>query len=83
MTVREREGKTASPLLARASQAGVKDVAESCARCFPAGTLVATQHGLRAIQTLHAGDRVLAENPTTGKVEAEPVQAVLNSASKP
>ena len=49
----------------------------ACALCFPAGTLVATPHGERAIQTLHIGDRVLAENPATGKVEPEQVQAVI------
>ena len=36
----------------------------TCARCFPAGTLVATPTGLRLIQTLHVGDTVLAEDPT-------------------
>jgi len=29
------------------------------------------------IETLHVGDLVLAEDPNTGKVEAEPVQAVI------
>ena len=49
----------------------------ACALCFPAGTQVATPHGERAIQSLHVGDRVLAENPASGKVEAEQVQAVI------
>ncbi len=50
----------------------------ACAyHCFPAGTLVATPRGHMAIERLHIGDLVLAEDPTTGKVEAEPVQAVI------
>ncbi len=44
---------------------------------FPAGTLVATPRGEQAIQTLRVGEQVLAEDPHTGKVEAEAVQAVL------
>ncbi len=51
--------------------------AAGCALCFPAGTLVATARGAQAIQTLHVGNVVQAENPTTGKVEAEAVQAVI------
>jgi len=51
--------------------------AVGCALCFPAGTLVTTAHGEHAIQTLHVGDSVQAENPATGKVEAEAVQAVI------
>jgi len=50
----------------------------ACAyHCFPAGTLVATPRGHVAIERLHIGDLVLAEDPATGKVEAEPVQAVI------
>jgi len=51
--------------------------AAGCALCFPAGTLVTTTHGEQAIQTLQIGNVVQAENPTTGKVEAEAVQAVI------
>jgi len=47
-----------------------------CTPCFPAGTTVATPRGTRAIERLHVGERVWAENPTTGKVEAEPLEAV-------
>jgi Pretoxin HINT domain len=56
---------------------GVESAGAACARCFPAGTLVATAHGLQPIQTLHVGQRVLAENPKTGKVEAEPIETVI------
>jgi len=47
------------------------------AKCFPAGTQVATPHGEVRIETLRVGDTVLAENPATGTVEAEPVEALL------
>jgi len=57
--------------------------AAGCALCFPAGTQVATAHGAQAIQTLHVGDVVQAENPATGKVEAEAVQAVIQDPVSP
>jgi len=47
-----------------------------CTPCFPAGTRVATPRGTRAIERLHVGERVWAENSKTGKVEAEPREAV-------
>ena len=55
----------------------------ACALCFPAGTLVSTAHGEQAIQTLHVGDVVQAENPATGKVAAEVVQAVIQDPVSP
>jgi len=55
----------------------------ACEFCFPARTLVATPHGGQAIESLHVGDTILSENPTTGKVEAEPVQAVIQDPSSP
>ncbi len=58
-------------------------MAEACALCFPAGTLVSTPHGAQAIQTLHVGDTVLSENPATGKVEPEAVQAVITDPVSP
>jgi hypothetical protein len=54
-----------------------------CGGCFPAGTTVAAPQGSRAIEQLHAGDQVLAENPATGKVEAERVQAFIDDGVKP
>ena len=45
--------------------------------CFPSDTPVDTPHGRQAIATLKVGDPVLAEDPATGKVEAEPVQGVI------
>ncbi len=64
-------------LARRGARGAVEGAAEACALCFPAGTLVATSHGMHAIDTLRIGDTVLSENPTTGKVEAEAVQAVI------
>jgi len=55
----------------------------ACEACFTAGTRVATPHGGQAIESLHVGDMVLSENPTTGKVEAEPVQAVIQDPVSP
>jgi len=49
----------------------------SAARCFPAGTWVATPRGHTAIEQLRVGDLALAEDPAVGKVEAEPVQALI------
>jgi len=57
--------------------------AAGCALCFPAGTLVTTAHGEQAIQTLHVGDVVQAEDPATGKVAAEAVQAVIQDPVSP
>lgn len=53
------------------------------ALCFPAGTLVATPGGQQPIETLHVGDQVLAEDPTTGKVAVERVLAVLKDPVSP
>jgi len=67
--------------LSKAGESAVAHVLDGvlqlCTKCFPAGTTVTTPHGVRAIETLRRGDLVMAENPQTGKVEAEPVQAVV------
>jgi hypothetical protein len=55
---------------------------EGCG-CFPGDTGVATPHGLVAIDRLHIGDRVLAEDPATHRVEPERVQAVIDDGIKP
>ncbi len=60
-----------------------RDVAESCVKCFPAGTLVSTPHGTVAIDTLHVGDAVLSEDPKAGTVESEPVQRVIKDPASP
>jgi len=60
-----------------------RDVAESCVKCFPSGTLVATPHGKAAIDKLHVGDTVLSEDPKTGTVESEPVRHVIKDPVSP
>lgn len=55
----------------------------ACSFCFPAGTLVATPHGEQPIQTLHVGEVMLAEDPTTTHVDQEHVQAVIVDPVKP
>jgi len=44
---------------------------------------VATAHGSQAIETLRTGEVVLSENPVSGTVEAEPVQAVIADPASP
>ena len=51
--------------------------------CFPGDTGVATPSGLMAIVGIHVGDQVLAEDPKSGKVEPERVQAVIDDGVKP
>jgi len=70
------ETKLLSPAQARQF---LEDLAagSGCIRCFPAGTKVATAKGTLPIERLRKGDKVLAEDPKTGKVEAELVQAVI------
>jgi hypothetical protein len=41
--------------------------------CFAAGTPVRTRDGLRAIETIRPGDRVLCQDPATGALAFEPV----------
>ena len=45
-------------------------------RCFAAGTLVLTDDGLRAIETIEVGDVVASRNETTGELTWQPVQEV-------
>jgi len=44
--------------------------------CFAAGTPVRTLTGLRPIEEIAVGDRVLAQDPATGKLSFEPVTAI-------
>ncbi len=62
---------------------GLRSDVPGCEGCFAAGTRVATPHGAVAIQSLKVGQTVLSEDPTTHKVEAEPIQRVLHDPSSP
>jgi len=44
--------------------------------CFAAGTLVQTEHGLRAIETIRPGDMVLSRDDATGRTGYRRVSAV-------
>jgi RHS repeat-associated protein len=45
-------------------------------RCFAAGTLILTEDGLRAIETIEVGDVVASRNEATGELTWQPVQEV-------
>lgn len=51
--------------------------------CFVAGTPVATPEGLRPIESLRPGDRVLARDGATGAVDFKPVVRTYVTPSKP
>ena len=71
-------GRLASEALAEGVASGrLAGGGSPCGLCFPAGTLVATLAGEKPIEQLHTGDTVLAEDPKTGKVEAERVVATI------
>lgn len=46
---------------------------DSCHSCLVAGTLVWTERGPRAIETITVGDLVLAKSPRTGELTHQPV----------
>jgi hypothetical protein len=43
--------------------------------CFPAGTKIATLSGLRSIEQIKVGDRVLSQDTASGELAYKPVQA--------
>lgn len=47
--------------------------------CFAAGTLVATEHGLRPIEALEIGDRVWALGQATARDGLKPVTRIISS----
>jgi hypothetical protein len=51
--------------------------------CFSAGTPVQLIDGLRAIEMLHIGDRVLSQNTTTGALSFQPVVAIHHNPPSP
>jgi len=61
----------------------VREPVSCAAACFPAGTEVTTTTGQRGIETLRVGDRVLAEDPSSGAVRPEAVTATIDDGVKP
>jgi hypothetical protein len=51
--------------------------------CFAAGTLVRTKEGTRPIETLKAGDLVLAQDTSDGSLDYKPVVAVHHNPPSP
>jgi len=51
--------------------------------CFEAGTPVATPDGLKTIEAVKIGDRVLARNELTGATEAKEVTALIPGGARP
>ena len=47
--------------------------------CFLTGTLVATPNGLRAIESLIPGDKVLTVEPADGRISSHPVTSILTA----
>jgi len=68
-----------SPVSARDAKAGAgfvqKKLGGTC--CFVAGTLVETEFGLRPIEEIELGDRVLARNPETGETALKSVTDLI------
>jgi len=67
-----------SPVSARDVKAGLgvlETVVRKC--CFVAGTLVATQQGLRAIEDIRVGEMVLARDERTGQTGFKPVTELV------
>ena len=68
-----------SPVSARDAKAGAgfvqKKLGGTC--CFVAGTLVETEFGLRPIEEIELGDKVLARNPETGETALKSVTDLI------
>jgi hypothetical protein len=47
--------------------------------CFGAGALVRTVEGLRPIESLLVGDRVLSQDPATGALSVQPIVAIFHN----
>ena len=56
----------------RPSMFTVSTASPSRAECFAAGTLVVTQQGMRAIETIRVGDVVLSQNVESGELALAP-----------
>ena len=71
-------GSKVGPAIAKAAGAvgdAVKSALKQC--CFVAGTLVETEHGLKAIETIKVGDLVLARNVETGETALKAVTDLI------
>lgn len=68
-----------SPVSARDAKAGAKFAQKKFGGkcCFVAGTLVETENGLRYIEDIQIGDRVLARNPETGETTFKSVTDLI------
>ncbi len=55
----------------------IADAAEICGLCFPAGTPVMTQEGIKSIENIKVGDEVLSRNRSTGQLEYKKVTALV------
>jgi len=68
-----------SPVSARDAKAGAGFVKNKLGGtcCFVAGTLVETEFGLRPIESIELGDRVLARNPETGETALKAVTDLI------
>jgi Pretoxin HINT domain len=51
--------------------------------CFAAGTSVLTIDGMRTIESIQVGDRVLAQDPTSGELSFRPVVALHHNRPSP
>ena len=65
----------------KAGEKAAANVAEAARKgpgcCFVAGTLVMTETGLRPIETIEVGDKVLARDETTGETALKPVTQLI------
>jgi RHS repeat-associated protein len=68
-----------SPVSLRDAKAGAKFAQKKLGGkcCFVAGTLVETETGLRPIEDIELGDRVLARNPETGETGLKSVTDLI------
>lgn len=83
VAVHELTWDEAWQLARRLSRKGATTGAKGCT-CFPAGMGVLLANGhLQAIQTLHVGQLVQAEDPATRRVVIDPGQAVIADAVRP
>lgn len=79
-----RAGSPSSTTLVERSDGGIGGrahdewgLSECCARCFGAGTLVMTADGLKPIEGIVVGQRVMARDEVSGKTELRTVEHVI------